>query len=173
MPGGTWAVQGGMTIDKKVAFKGSCSLLLARSLQSINRPWSVTSPAFAIAPGIWEVSLATKSDLQSPDSSYSGVVSLECSGAKGQVIERFTIADVFGKRDWAPIARRIELPPGAHFRAASMSNSTKPMAASGSTSSRRRMPRRRRRALAPSPGCSSRRSGSATCSIPATQFVWT
>ena len=84
MPGGTWAVQGEMTIDKKVAFKGSCSLLLARSLQSINRPWSVTSPAFAIAPGIWEVSLATKSDLQSPDSSYIGVVSLECSAQRAR-----------------------------------------------------------------------------------------
>ena len=29
------------------------------------------------------------------------------------MIERFTIADVFGERDWALIARRVELPPGA------------------------------------------------------------
>ena len=78
--GGTWAALGNVAIDNKTASKGRGSVVLERSLAAANRPCSVTSPDFAVVPGIWEIGLATRSDLQSPDNSYSGVVVLECRG---------------------------------------------------------------------------------------------
>src|SRR5581483_2909349 len=48
----------------------------------------------------------------SPDNSYSGVVTLECLDAAGKLVERFPLADIFGKRDWQPINKRVELPKG-------------------------------------------------------------
>ena len=101
-----------MAIDTKTAFKGSHSLVLSRSLEAVERPCSATSPAFAAAPGQWEVGLACKSDLHSPDNSYNGVVTLECLDAGGKVIDRLTLADLFGKHDWQPVHKRVELPKG-------------------------------------------------------------
>ena len=107
-----WTVVGSVAIDGKTAFKGSRSLLLSRTLEAVERPCSATSPTFAAAPGQWEIGLACKPELNSPDNSYSGVVILECLDAGGKVIERLTLADVFGKRDWQPVHKRIELPKG-------------------------------------------------------------
>lgn len=114
-----WNVEGSVSIDAKTAFKGNHSLLLARTLEAVERPCSVVSPAFAVAPGQWEIRLACKADLNSPDDSYNGVVTLESLDGQGKVVERFTIAEVFGKRDWKEVTKRVELPQGvrtARFR---------------------------------------------------------
>ncbi len=138
--GGTWAVEGNAAIDNKTASKGRGSLVLEQSREAANRPCSVMSPEFAVVPGIWQIGLATKSDLQSPDNSYSGVVVLECRGERSQVIEQLTIADVFGKHDWTSLDRRIDIPPGV-IRDDGMSRSTRPEGGSGSTNSKRRISR--------------------------------
>jgi hypothetical protein len=109
---GSWTIEGAVAIDTKTAFKGNHSLVLTRSLAAVERPCAATSPAFAAAPGQWQIGLATRADLHSPDNSYSGVVTLECLDAQGKVVERFTLADVFGKRDWQPVSKRLELPKG-------------------------------------------------------------
>ena len=75
-----------------------------------------TGPTFAAAPGQWEIGLACKADLHSPDNSYSGVVTLECLDAAGKVIERFTLADVFGKRDWQPVKKQRRAAQGRRGR---------------------------------------------------------
>ena len=53
------------------------------------------------AAGQWEVSLAAKADLHSPDNSYQAVVQLECLNAAGAGRrDASPSAEVFGKRDW-------------------------------------------------------------------------
>jgi len=60
------------------------------------RGWDSRASALAAAPGQWQVSLACKPDLHAPDNAYSGGVLLGCLDARGQVVERLTLADVFG-----------------------------------------------------------------------------
>jgi hypothetical protein len=108
-----WNVTGGVALDSKVAFQGSQSLALSRSLENVAEPCSATSPAFLAAPGQWEIRLAGKAELHSPDNSYHGAITLECLDAAGQVVDRATLAELFGKRDWQPISKRVELPKGA------------------------------------------------------------
>ncbi len=108
-----WIAEGGASISSTSAFHGLRSLLLKRSLAGIEQACSATSPAFDVAPGQWEIGLVCKSDLHSPDSSYNGLVDLECSDRAGKVVERITIAELFGKRDWQSVRKRVELPRNA------------------------------------------------------------
>ena len=108
-----WTVAGDVSIDTKTAFQGSHSLLLSRSLANVEKACSATSPTFPVAAGQWEIRLAVKPDLHSPDNSYSGVVTLECLDAANKVIERITVADVFGQRDWQSVSKRVEMPKNA------------------------------------------------------------
>jgi hypothetical protein len=122
-----WVVSGGgASVDQKSpAYKGGGSLLLARSLDDVEKPCAVTGPAFPASPGKWQVSLATRAELDSPDNSYSGVVELEALDGGGRVTEKFTVADVFGKHEWAAIAKQVELPRGtANARFAMKLNKT-------------------------------------------------
>jgi hypothetical protein len=108
----TWTATGGVSVDLTTTAHGTGSLLLARSLEQVEKPCMVTGPSFAVAPGRWQFNFAWKSDLHSPDSSYSGVVQLECLDRAGKLIERVTLADVFGKHDWQSVTQRIDLPKG-------------------------------------------------------------
>jgi len=108
----SWTVAGDVAFDAMTAFKGSRSLVLTRALEAVERPCSATSRPFAAVPGQWEVRLACKSDLNSPDNSYNGTVALECLDGQGKVIERLTLADLFGKHDWQQVQKRVELPKG-------------------------------------------------------------
>jgi hypothetical protein len=107
LPAG-WTSQGKVTIDKQTAFKGKGSLLLDQPAQDAEKPCSVTTSTFAVAPGLWEIALACKSDLKSPDSSFHGVVTLECLDAAGKVVDRIVLADLFGQKNWQPVAKRVE-----------------------------------------------------------------
>ncbi len=108
-----WAAEGGASISSTSAFHGLRSLLLKRSLAGIEQACSATSPAFDVAPGQCEIGLVCKSDLHSPDGSYNGLVDLECSDRAGKVVERITIAELFGKRDRQAVRKRVELPRNA------------------------------------------------------------
>ncbi|MDB5331703.1 MAG: hypothetical protein JWP03_2854 [Phycisphaerales bacterium] len=109
----TWTATAGVEVDAKDAFKGGRSLLLSRTLENAQQPCAVTGPAFAATAGLWQIDLACKSDLHSPDNSYSGVVELQCFDDAGKIIERFTVADVFGRHDWQAVSKRIDVPRGA------------------------------------------------------------
>jgi hypothetical protein len=108
----TWAVKGKVSIDSKTAFKGSRSLAFERALEAAEQPCSVAGPRFKAVPGKWDVGLAVKSDLHSPDDSFSAVVVLECLDDGGKSVERITLADVFGKHDWQSVSKRVEIPRG-------------------------------------------------------------
>lgn len=102
-----WTIVG----DVKLDGASGRALKLARTLDEVERPCSATSPKFAMSPGRWEIGAATKCDLRSPDSSYHGVVALECLDATGKVVERMTIAEQFGRVDRQAATKLIEAPP--------------------------------------------------------------
>jgi hypothetical protein len=79
----------------------------------VAEPATMSSSPFRVTPGQWQVGVATRAELNSPDNSYSGVVELECLDAGGEVVEKFVIADVFGKREWTPVSKTVEVPNGA------------------------------------------------------------
>ena len=74
-------------------FKSDGPIVLSRTLENVERPATATTPAFKVAPGQWEIALATKAALHSPDNSYNAVVHLECLDADGKTFERITVAD--------------------------------------------------------------------------------
>jgi hypothetical protein len=107
-----WSTKGDVSIDGTDAAQGKRSLLLARTLTQIDDPCSAQSKTFPAAAGSWEVKLQTKARLHSPDNSYSGVIRLEALDDGGKVIERFTVAEEFGSKEWHAIQKKIELPRG-------------------------------------------------------------
>lgn len=116
-----WVSSGKVSVDPTGAFKNTAgALLLSRALEDIDKPCTVTGPTFPAGPGQWQVGVAVRSDLNSPDNSYSGTAHLDALDAAGKVLESFPLADVFGRRDWQPITKRVDLPKGtaaARFRA--------------------------------------------------------
>ena len=112
LPAG-WQTQGKVAIDGQNAFKGQRSLLLSWPPEDVAGLCTATGPSFPVKPGLWELSLACKADLKSPDSSFNGAVALEVLDASGKVLDRVTLADTFGQRNWQPISKRVQLPPTA------------------------------------------------------------
>jgi len=111
LPSG-WSSIGGVSLDSTEAYHGKSSLRLSRAVDDAQKPCNAISPSFHATAGQWNLSLACKADLTSPDSSYNAAVQLECLDATGKIIDRLTIADLFGKHTWQPIEKRVELPPG-------------------------------------------------------------
>jgi hypothetical protein len=101
-----WNTEGGVTFEEN-------ALKFSRTENEANIPANASSTAFKVAPGNWQVELAYKSELTSPDNSYSGTVVLQVSDVSGKPLETFTIADVFGTKPWTSISTVIELPKGA------------------------------------------------------------
>ncbi|WAC19922.1 hypothetical protein OVA24_00835 [Luteolibacter sp. SL250] len=101
-----WKTQGGVSVDGD-------RLKFSRTENEANQPATAASPSFKVTPGNWQVSLAVRSELKSPDSSYSGTVVLEVADASGKALENFTIADVYGPKPETEIQQAVELPKGA------------------------------------------------------------
>ena len=111
LPAG-WTSQGKVAIDRANAFKGNRSLLLEQPPEDAEKPCSVTTASFAVAPGFWEIALACKSDLKSPDNSFSGVVTLEYLDGAGKTVDKIVLADLYGQKNWQPVSKRVELAKG-------------------------------------------------------------
>ena len=111
LPAG-WTSQGKIVIDKQNAFKGKQSLVLEQPPENAEKPCSVTTASFAVTPGLWEIALACKSDLKSPDNSFNGVVTLECLNGSGKTVNAVVLADLFGRKNWQPISKRVEVAKG-------------------------------------------------------------
>lgn len=108
-----WKTEGNATIDSQGAFKGSNALVLSRVMNGgPETPTSATSPTFKVTPGQWQVGLAAKSDLKSPDSSYNGTVELELLDGGGKEVSHTTLAELYGSRPWQPVAKTIDVPAG-------------------------------------------------------------
>jgi hypothetical protein len=108
-----WTTAGNVSVDTTVAAKGSNSLLLARTLDAVEKPCSAVSPTFPVVPGQWLVRLTCKSDLKSEDDSYNGVATLEILDKAGMAIDHVSLIELFGQKDWQPVSKRVEIPKGA------------------------------------------------------------
>ena len=108
-----WKKEGAVSIDTMQPFKGGGCLLLSRSTENITSPVSAVSPSFPAGGGAWDVRLAVRSVLVSPDASYSGTVTLECLDASGKVIGQGqppAVADLFKSNNWQSIDTKVSLP---------------------------------------------------------------
>ena len=87
---GQWELTNGVMIDSQNSQQGKqAAMVLMRTLEQVDQPRSATSPRFAVTPGQWEIRLACRTELHSPDNSYQGLVRLECLDAGGKVVDSF------------------------------------------------------------------------------------
>jgi hypothetical protein len=107
-----WKVEGTVALDTTAAFKGANALVISRTTNGREAPASASSPAFPLTPGQWQFSLASKSDLKSPDSSYSGTVNLDLLDGNGKQVDSTILVDVFGTRPWTPVSKAMTVPTG-------------------------------------------------------------
>lgn len=109
----TAAIQGQVAISTKDPYRGNACLRLMRARVDMERQVTrAVLPAFAVRDGLWDVSLALRSGLHSPDSSYNGTVALELLDDAGAVRERSEIAITTGNSPWKPLRKRIEIGEG-------------------------------------------------------------
>ncbi len=111
LPSG-WKTKGDVSIDTANASGGAHSLLFSRTEATVNQPCSADSPAFPTRPGQWTISLAGKTDLESPDLSYDGAVTLQNLDVSGKVIGQVVVATFEGRKDWQAATRVVTLPKG-------------------------------------------------------------
>jgi hypothetical protein len=82
-----WQVSGAVQIDEPGHAGSAKSLVLKRSLDTLQTDTRATGPAFAVNPGAYQVQYAWKSQLHSPDNSYHGSVVLEVLDRGGRPLE--------------------------------------------------------------------------------------
>lgn len=102
-----WKSQGKSTVVAQEAFKGSNALVLERGAAEREKDCVVTSAAFPVAPGLWEISAALAVALESPDASYCGSLHFEALDAAGKVIETSEIATPYGTLPWQAVRKQV------------------------------------------------------------------
>ncbi|MBN8526659.1 MAG: hypothetical protein J0M02_15100, partial [Planctomycetes bacterium] len=105
-----WRSEGAAAVTGQSAFKGSNALVLSRTQERREQPCSATSPTFAVAPGVWEVSAALAVDLESPDASYCGSLHFEAVDGTGKTIDSTEIATPFGRQAWQVVKKQVRTP---------------------------------------------------------------
>ena len=107
-----WAKAGDVTVQDNAGCESKRALVLNRPLAAIDTPCNATSLSFAAAPGMWRLTGAARSELNSPDNSYQGAVRLEFLNAAGAVVASPEGAILTGKTDWQKFEKLVEAPTG-------------------------------------------------------------
>ena len=105
-----WRSEGTVSIATKDAFQGANALVLTRAQDKRDQPCTVTSAAFPVAPGVWEVGGAVAVDLESPDASYCGALRFEALDAAGGVVESYELATAYGQKPWQAVKKQVRTP---------------------------------------------------------------
>lgn len=108
-----WTSTGDVRATQQEPHRGNGSLRVARTLEKIDDPAQTVGPTFAVSPGRWAAAAAFRTDLHSPDSSYSGVLEWELLDASGKAIDRTTLVDAYGKKPWTTTTRIVDVPATA------------------------------------------------------------
>ena len=108
-----WQVSGAVQIDEQGHAGSAKSLVLKRSLDTLQTNTRATGPAFAVNPGAWQVQYAWKSQLHSPDNSYHGSVVLEVLDRGNTLLESIPVGIGYGSQDWQTVSMPATLPPAA------------------------------------------------------------
>lgn len=110
-----WKVEaptGSVAISSDSPFQGAQALRIARTEMQLNEDVTVIGAAFVAAPGPWSLAGATRSALHSPDNSFAVRLNIEVIDSTGNVVEKTTIVDQTGNKNWKPFAKQVDFPKG-------------------------------------------------------------
>ncbi len=109
LPAG-WRSEGQVAVAAQDAFQGARCAVLTRSAAEREKPCSLTSSSFPVAPGVWEVGGAVAVELESPDASYCAALRFEALDAGGAVIESFELGVAYGAKPWQVVRKQVRAP---------------------------------------------------------------
>lgn len=104
--------EGSVSLTKETPFEGAQALRVARTETQLNDDVTVTGAAFAAAPGPWSLGGALRSALHSPDNSFVVRLHVDALDGAGSTLERITLVDQTGAKQWRPFAKQADLPKG-------------------------------------------------------------
>ncbi len=111
--GNTWRIGGDVKVASPGSNRTSNSLVLQRTLDTIQTETTATSAAFDVTSGMWQLQYSWKSSLHSPDNSYHGSVALEVLDPSAKALETIPLGIGFGESDWQVVAKNVLIPQGA------------------------------------------------------------
>ena len=103
-----------LRLESDGAFDGQRFLRLGRNEDQVisGQDVALTGPVFPAAPGPWNLGAALRSNLISPDNSFTVRLHVDALDADGNLLERFTLAEQCGKANWKPLSRAVGFPAG-------------------------------------------------------------
>ncbi|HEY9249039.1 MAG TPA: hypothetical protein VIO38_07905, partial [Rariglobus sp.] len=107
-----WRVVGDGRLDAGDKLEGARSLVLRRDPVSLPETLA-ESEAFAVKPGVWELSGGYAGDLHSPDVSFNVSVSVRSYDSAGKEMKVRRLAAVSGRMVWTHFKERFDIPSGA------------------------------------------------------------
>lgn len=109
LPAG-WRSEGQVAVVAKEAFQGANAATLTRGAAEREKPCSLTSASFPVAPGVWEVGGALAVELESPDASYCAALRFEALDPAGAVVESFELGVAYGSKPWQVARKQVRTP---------------------------------------------------------------
>lgn len=109
MPKG-WS--GAAKVDESTGFKGNRSIVLEKTQETLRQEVKAMSPAFPLSPGMQQIGFATRTEMESMDNSYKGVLGIEFLDASGKVLENKPLAEPYRKSSWRPAVLEVQAPKG-------------------------------------------------------------
>ena len=91
---------GSVKVDESTGFKGNRSIVLEKTQETLRQEVKAMSPAFPLSPGMQQIRFATRTEMESMDNSYKGVLGIEFLDASGKVLENKPLAEPYRKSSW-------------------------------------------------------------------------
>lgn len=105
-----WRSEGTVSVAEKDAFQGARCAVLTRTADEREKPCSITSASFPVAPGVWEVGGAVAVELESPDASYCAALRFEALDVGGAVVESYELGVAYGAKPWQVARKQVRTP---------------------------------------------------------------
>ncbi|MBN2713048.1 MAG: hypothetical protein JXR97_11555, partial [Planctomycetes bacterium] len=110
-----WVATGDISIDTKKPFNSKRALMFARTKEAVNDKTSLEMAPFPVRDGIWEIEMFYEAELNSPDSSFNGTVSIEFLNAAKKYIGKKELRIIEGKKSWREDKKKVVIPEGASY----------------------------------------------------------
>jgi hypothetical protein len=103
---------GPVKVDEATGFKGNRSIVLEKNQETLRQEVKAVSPTFSLSAGMQQIRFATRTEMESMDNSYKGVLAIEFLDAAGKVIENKPLAEPYRKSSWKPAILEVQAPKG-------------------------------------------------------------